>query len=163
MMLALAAFVTGDSWTWGVTLTYEDASGALLEDRERWTVRVEKAGVFTAERAFLGTVVEGAMIPGKEEPPEILKGKIGPDGTLTHEGEWSDAASSRALRRLLRPDAKKDELLAGWALVRRKSLREADARVPGGELRGTLRVETSLEKARLGGREIPLARRGEGF
>ena len=159
--MILPPFLPGDAWTWGVTLRYADVSGPLLEDRERWTVRLEKAGAFTAEREFIGTVVDGAVIPGAKEPPETLKGKVGPDGTLKPDGDWSNPTASRALRRLLRPDARKDERLAGWPLVRRTTLREADVRLPGSDLRGSLKIEVSLEKARLGGKEISFPLSGE--
>lgn len=166
--MILPPFLAGDVWTWRVTLRYADASGPLLEDRERWTIRVAEKGAFTAEREFVGTVIEGAVVPGPKEPPETLKGKVGPDGTLKPEGSWSDPATDRALRRLLKPDAKADEPLVGWPLVWRTTLREENARLPGSDLRGGLRVEVNLEKARLGGTDLsltpaPLPRKGEGF
>ena len=156
MILPGVAFLPGDAWTWRATLRYEDASGVLLEDRERWTVRVGKADTFAAEREFVGTVVEGKVIAGAKEPPETIKGRIAADGTLTPGGDWSDPAVARALRRLLRPDVGRDRMLEGWPLVLGTTLRRPDARLPGSDLKGALRIEVGLEKARLGGKEIHL-------
>lgn len=150
-------FLAGDLWTWNVALRYEDASGTRLEDRERWTVRVATGMAFTAERAFVGTVVDdGTVIPAAPEPPEILKGKIERDGTLTPDGDWSDPAANRAIRRLLKPDLRKDDLLAGWPLVRRATLHESEVRLPGSDLKAALRVEATLAAAKLGGRDVLL-------
>ncbi len=153
MMLLAAAFVAGDAWTWSVALRYADAEGVVLDDRERWTVRLGKGGSVEAERRFVGTMLGDTLIPS-EGKPETLKGRVGADGTFDLRGDWSDAAAGKALRRLLKPDPKKDEMLAGWPLVRRTTLREAEARLPGNDGGFSLRIEAVLEKARLGGRDV---------
>lgn len=156
MILLAAALVAGDAWTWEVALRYADAEGTLLDDRERWTLRVSKDRALTAERRFVGTVVgDGTLVPSSDVRPEVLKGKVATDGTLSVEGDWSDPAATKALRRLLKP-LKDDERLADWPFVRRVTLRERDVRLPGGDLKATLRIDATLTEARLGGIEVKL-------
>lgn len=157
MILLLAAFAVGDAWRWNVDLCYEGADGPLLHDRERWSLRVGKDRELTAERRFLGTIVDdGALIPTTDTSTETLKGRIEADGTLAIKGDWSDPAATRALHRLLRPQ-KGDETVPGWPVVRRAILREPAAKLPGNdEVRAELRVGVDLIEGRLGGRELKL-------
>ena len=158
MILLAAALLAGDAWTWNASLRYDDARGPLLEDRERWTVRIGPDRALTAERRFVGTVDDdGTIVPPSAVEPEVLKGRVERDGTLTVEGNWSRPEATRALRRLLRPDPKRDLLLPGEGLVRKALLRDPDARLPGSDLRATLRIEATLASARLGGRDVDLA------
>lgn len=157
MILLAAAFLAGDAWTWEVAIRYDDADGPLLNDRERWTLRVGRASELTAERAFLGTLVEGdTLVPPSDPRPEVLKGKVEADGTLSLRGDWSDPAATLALRHLL-----KQERVARRATIIRKNVRP-----PGGEIAATLTIDVVLKSARLGGKELdlkaPSLRLGEG-
>ncbi|GEM_PF-3951654 len=160
MILPLVApYQAGDFWTWNVAVRYQSPSeGFLLNDRERWTVRVDKGSELTAERTFLGSWVDAdTFIPATDPAPETLKGRIEADGTLAFKCDWTDPAAAKALRRLLDPGRKLDDRVPGWPVPRHAAVREPDAFAPGGVVRATLRIEATLEKARLGGREIRIA------
>ena len=148
-------YVPGDVWAWNVAVRYADREGTLLDDRERWTVRVGKAGALEVERTFLGTVVgDGELIASSDPKPELLKGKVEVDGTLTLEGKPSDPAAARALRRLLNPDRTLSDRVVGWPVVRHAVLREAEAYVPGSGIEASLRIEVTLLSARMGGKDL---------
>jgi hypothetical protein len=160
-----APFLAGDAWTWDVAVRYESPTeGLLMNDRERWTVRVGKDAALTAERTFLGSWVDPeTFVPASDPAPEILKGHVAPDGTLSLKGDWTDPAAARALRRLLAPDRTVGDRVPGWPVPRHAVVREADARVPGSVVDATLRVEATLERARLGGRTVePLPAKKQG-
>lgn len=148
--------VAGDEWSWDVELRYDDpAEGRLLTDRERWTVRVGPKKALTVERLYLGSMVNDDFVPGPKGEPEKLKGTIDADGTLTVSGDWSDAASTRILKRLLVAKEPK-ERLAGWPVVARSVVRESNAVLPGNDQRADLTVDVRLTSARLGGRKIEI-------
>ena len=150
-------YAPGDVWAWNVAVRYADAGGILLDDRERWTVRIEKGGALAVERAFLGTMLgDGALVPSADPKPEVLKGRIEPDGTLSLKDTASDPVAARVLRRLLNPDRGITERLAGTPLVRHAVIQDKEAFVPGSGLPASLRVEANLFSAHLGGKEIPL-------
>ncbi len=151
-------FVAGDAWAWNVALRYADSEGTLLDDRERWTVRIEKGGTLSVERAFLGTVVsDGELIASSDSKPEILKGSVGSDGTLSLKNFPSEPVAARVLRRLLNPDRLFTDRIPGYPLVRRAVLNEPDAHVPGSGLPAALRIEATLIAAKLGGKETLLS------
>ena len=155
-MILLAAFLIGDAWTWNVTLRYFDREGDLLVDRERWTLSVGKSSELTAERVFIGTLVDAdTLVPPAESRPETLTGRVEEDGSLSLKGDWNDPAASKALRRLLKGD-KKDDRVPLWPVARRAILVENDVQLPGSDLRATLRIDVVLAKARLGGKEVKL-------
>lgn len=151
----MTIFVPGDAWAWNVAVRYADGEGTLLDDRERWTVRIEKGGAFEVERAFLGTVVaSGELIPSADPKPEILKGTVASDGTLSLKDSATDPVAARVLRRLLVPDRTLTDRLPNLPLVRHALLKEPDARLPGSGLPASLRVEATLATAKVGGKDL---------
>lgn len=157
MILLATAFIAGDFWTWDVTLRYDNAAEQItLIEKERWTVRVDRKDALIGERKFLGTLVEGDLIPSADHSLEIIKGAIGPDGTLTLKPDWSDPAATRLFRRLLNPDKKLDDRLKGWTVVRHAVIKEAETKLPGSYIPVSLAADVTLTAARLGGQDIKL-------
>jgi hypothetical protein len=162
MILLAAALVAGDSWSWDVTLRYDSpADGFSMTEKERWTLRVGLRSALTAERKYLGSLVDGNLIPSADANPEIVKGSIERDGTLTLKPDWTDPGAARVFRRLLNPDKKMTDRLPGWSIVRRAQIRENEAKLPGSDLPTQLTVEALLTSARLGGQEIKLSKGAE--
>jgi hypothetical protein len=161
MILLAAAFLAGDAWTWDVTLRYEDAEGPLLVERERWSLRVGPKSALTAERLYLGSVVDDTLV-ASQATPELLKGTIEKDGSLNFNGDWSDPDTAKAFRRLLVPDKKLPERVPGWPVVRRATWVENEARLPGSGIPARLMVDANLLSARLGGKDVKLPKAGPG-
>jgi hypothetical protein len=155
MILLAAAFLAGDCWTWDVTLRYDDAEGPLLVERERWSLRVGPKDALTAERHYFGSVVDGALV-ASSAVPEIVKGTVEKDGSLNLKGDWSDPDAAKLFRRLLVPDKTLSDRVSGWMVVRRASVVDGAARLPGSGLPARLTAEVSLFSARLGGRDLKL-------
>jgi len=157
MILLAAAFVAGDSWSWDVTLRYESPADALtITEKERWTLRVGPKDTLTGERKYLGSLIDGELIPSADNRPENIKGVVEKDGTLTLKPDWSDPAATRAFRKLLNPDKKLDDRLKNWPLVRHAILRDPDTKLPGSNIPVTLTVEATLSTAHLSGQDIKI-------
>lgn len=154
-MILLAAFLAGDAWSWDVTLRYDDTEGPLLVERERWSVRVGPKAAFTAERQYLGSVVDGTLV-ASAAAPESLKGTVEKDGSLTLKGDWTDPEAAKTFRRLLNPDKALSDRVAGWPVVRKAMIVDAEARLPGSGLPSRLTIEASLLSARLAGKDVKL-------
>ncbi|RYG22616.1 hypothetical protein EON82_16590 [bacterium] len=158
MILLAAAFLAGDFWTWDVTLRYDDAEGPLLVERERWSVRIGQKQAVKAERLYLGSIVDGTLIPSSADP-ESLKGEVTKDGTLSLKGDWSDPDTAQAFRKLLKGDKSLPERIPNWPVLRRGTLVDPKAHLPGSGLPARLTIEVILSEARLGGQDIkPLAK-----
>lgn len=159
MILLAAALVAGDAWTWDVTLRYDSTDDDFsMTEKERWTVRVGPKAALTGERKYLGSLIDGSLIPSADSRPEIVKGIVEKDGTLTLKPDFSDPATARIFRRLLNPDKKLDDRIPGWPVVRHALIRENESRLPGSGLPARLTIEATLSAARLAGQDIKLAR-----
>lgn len=158
-----AGLLAGDAWTWTVSISYTSPTeGLLLNDRERWTVRIKKAGVVEAERQFVGTVVEdGTLIPGSEPHPEILKGHVASDGTLTLDDSATDPSAATFLKALVHPPKETPgwRFLPGWPVALSAGWNQDDARLPGSGLPAALHMSATLVSAHLGGQTIDLERK----
>jgi hypothetical protein len=155
MILLAAALLAGDFWTWDVILRYDDAEGPLLVERERWSVRVGLNAMLTAERLYLGSVVDDTLVTSAATP-EALKGTVEKDGSLSLKGDWSDPDAAKTFRRLLKPDKSLSDRVLEWPVVRRGVVVLREARLPGSALPARLTVEVSLAAARLGGQDVKL-------
>ena len=158
MILLAAALLAGDVWTWDVVLRYETPDeGALLVERERWTVRIGAAPSFAAERRYVGSVVDGALIPASGAKPEIVAGKVAADGTMNLEADWSDPAARRVFRRLLNPARTLADRVPGWPIVRAARIAGVSVHVPGSDLLAEIVADATLAAAHLGGRDRAIA------
>ncbi len=159
MILLAATLLAGDSWSWDVTLRYVSSEdGFTMTEKERWTLRVGPKSALAGERKYLGSLIDGTLIPSADSNPEVIKGTVEKDGTLTLKPDWSDPASARFFRKLINPDKKLDDRLPGWPVVRHAQLRENEVRLPGSGIPAQLTIEVTLTSARLAGQDIKLAR-----